>query len=199
LQTEEMSDGEGAAASRCVLRAMKVGSLDEPQPAFVIDVVADAITVLDPATKTVVALVPRGELTAEPKHRGGIPVLVLSASGMPTLSIRPHHGWGTWRHLPSARRPDYLVTDAEFDTLVDTLGMSRSPKLPTVRLVIEHLFAFIEEFGPYSDITWRMPFVFGLLAMVFAAIAPTTLPISLVVGVVLLVVAAAAWRFQWRI
>jgi hypothetical protein len=60
----------------------------------------------------------------------------------------------------------------------------------------DHVVVFRDELSPRGDWTWRTFLVYGLLFGVPGIIFLS--PIPLVVGVILLIVAALFWRFGWK-
>lgn len=69
----------------------------------------------------------------------------------------------------------------------------------TPQKILGHILAFREETREYGGRpwTWRAPLVIGSLSVVFACVPPMN-PIILVLGVILLLWAALAWRFGWE-
>lgn len=69
----------------------------------------------------------------------------------------------------------------------------------TPQKILGHILTFREETREYGgrSWTWRAPLVIGSLSVVFACVPPMN-PILLVLGVILLLWAALAWRFGWE-
>jgi DivIVA domain-containing protein len=198
-QGTRMASTQSEEPARCLLQAMPSAG-GAPKPALVLEVGSETIQVLDASRDTAIAAAALAEVTARPAQHGGLPVVVLEGAGIPTLSIRPRHAAGAWRRRPKTQKPDYHVTDAEFRALVQALGLG--PHLgyhEEPQGVVEHIMAWADEWwGASPDITWRTLVLFGVLSLVLAAVIPTSLPITLIAGLVLLLLGAVAWRFGWR-
>ena len=181
---------------RCLL--YRYGGWDPATPVLAIDVGTDAIGVIDLSSNALVASVSLAEVTAKPAQYGGSPVLVVEGPGLQTLTITPHPPPGQWRKWPKSKKPAYLALEAEWLTLAEKFGLASDLVGEWApQTFLEHAGRFIEEFGPHAPTTWRTPLVFGLLFGVPGALALS--PIALVSGVILLIVAAVAWRFRWEI
>jgi DivIVA domain-containing protein len=188
--------------SRCLLYRHR--RWDPPTPGLAMDVSNDVIRVIDLTDNALVASASRAEVTASPAQYGGGPVLVVGIPGMPALTIEPHIAQGFSPRTPSSRlagkvkskKPDFLVTDEEWLTLVEIFPVEL-PELSTPRKVTNHLLRFIEEQGPHAPTTWRTPLLFGLMIGVPGAIYMSAMAVT--IGVILLIVAAIAWRFGWEI
>ena len=187
--------------SRCLLYPL--GSWDTQTPVLAIDVGNNAIRVTDLTDDALIASASPTEVNASPAQHGGGPVLVVDIPGLPPLTIEPLLAQGFSPRTPSgrlagkvkAKKPDYLVTDADWLTLVETFPVEM-PELSTPREVSNHILRFVEEQEPHARTTWRTPLLFGLMIGVPGAIYWS--PIAVTIGVVLLIVAALAWRFGWK-
>ncbi|OBK40778.1 hypothetical protein A5658_20690 [Mycobacterium sp. 1245111.1] len=157
------------------------------------------IRVLDVDTNVLVASTSLAEVTSTPAEHGGIPVLVLRGPGLPTLIIRPHGGAGTWRRSARTQQPNYLATDTEWLGLADRLDLASDLVDEfTPHTLGEHITAFVAEFYAENPWTWRAPLMFGVVALVVAACAPSGAPVALAIGLAFLGIALLAWRFKWR-
>ncbi len=187
---------------RCLL--YRLSRWEPPTPALAMDVSNDVIRVIDLTDNALVASASRAEVTASPAQHGGGPVLVVGIPGMPPLNIEPHIAQGFSPRTPSSRladkvkseKPDYLVTDEDWLILVEIFPVEL-PELSTPRKVANHLLRFIDEQGPRAPTTWRTPLLFGLMIGVPGAIYMSAMAVT--IGVILLIVAAIAWRFGWEI
>ena len=170
----------------------------DPTPVLAIDVGDDAIRVIDPNGNALIASASLAEVIVKPAQYGGLPVLVVDGPGLPTLTITPHPPPGQWGKWPKSKKPAYLALEAEWLTLAEKLGLaSELVEEWAPQTFLEHVGRVIQEFGPHAPTTWRTPLVFGLLIGVFGALGSSLIP--LVIGVVLLIVAAIAWRFKWEL
>lgn len=180
---------------RCLLYRYPVS---DPTPVLAIDVGKDAIRVIDPNGNALIASVSLAEVTAKPAQYGGGPVLVVDGPGLQTLAITPHPPPGQWSKWPKSKKPTYLAPEAEWLTLAEKFGLASGLVDEwKPQTFLEHVGRVIQEFGPHAPTTWRTPLVFGLLFGVLGALAPSLYP--LLGGVVLLIIAAVAWRFKWEI
>jgi DivIVA domain-containing protein len=187
---------------RCLL--YRLGSRDQQTPVIAIDVDKHALRVIDLVSNALIASASLAEVTATPAHHGGIPVLVLDGPGLQPLTIQPRLEEGFSRRAQSgelvgrvkAKKPDNYVTDPDWLALVEKFPVEL-PEISTQRKILNHVLRFIEEGHDLSTSTWRTPLVFGLLFGVPAAIFWN--PLYLVIGVVLLILAAFAWRFGWEL
>jgi DivIVA domain-containing protein len=186
---------------RCLL--YRLGSRDQQTPVIAIDVDKHALRVIDLDSNALIASASLAEVTATPAHHGGIPVLVVDGPGLQPLTIQPHLEEGFSRRAQSgrlagrvkAKKPDYFVTDADWLTLVEKFPVEL-PEISTPRTILNQILRFIEEGRPTTTKTWRSPLVLGLLSGVSGYISLS--PMLLVIGVILLILAALAWRFGWE-
>ncbi len=162
-QSAASAQRPSVGATRCVLKQLpRLGSLEPPKPAPSIEVEHQAIRVLDLHTNVLVASTSLAEVTLTPAQHCGIPVMVLSVPGLPTLTIRPHHGAGTWRRSARTLKPNYLATDAEWLGLAERLNLASDLVYDfTPHTVDEHITAFVSELYPENPWTWRTADVWG--------------------------------------
>jgi DivIVA domain-containing protein len=200
----QMTSQQGAAApvaqsgepTRCLL--YRFGGSDQQTAVLAIDVGKDAIRLVDLNGNALVASALLAEVTARPAQYGGIPVLVVDGPGLETLTIQPHPPPGQWRKRPESKKPAYLAVEAEWLVLAEKFGLaSELVEEWAPQTFLEHGGRFIEEFRPRATRTWRSPLVFGLLFGVPGVLGPSLVPLA--ISVVLLILAALAWRFKWRI
>jgi hypothetical protein len=186
--------------TRCVLAQLpRLGSLNPPTPALAIEMDQQTIRLLDVHTKLLVASTSLAEVTSTPAEHEGTPVMVVSGSGLPTLTIRPHHDVGSWRRTARTQKPAYLATDAEWLGLAERFDMASDLVDEfTPHTVSEHITAFVSELYAENPWTWRAPLMFGVVTLAVAACVPSGAPIVLAIGVALLAAALLAWRFNWR-
>jgi DivIVA domain-containing protein len=137
------SDGKWYAPqpeNRCLL--MAIPSWWKRQPSLAVEVDKDALRVFDPNSNVLITSASPSQVTATPaKFResmasdwGGMsvrtrPVLVLGVPGLQPLIIGcPWHGLKlrfAWRgQVGEAKRPRYVVTDADWPILVEKLGLA---------------------------------------------------------------------------
>jgi DivIVA domain-containing protein len=145
-----------------------------------------------------IASVSIAEVTARPAQHGGSPVLILDGPGLETLAITPHPPPGQWRKWPKSKKPAYLAVEAEWLVLAEKFGLASDlVEEWQPHTFSEHVMRFTQERGSYGPKTWRTPLVFGTLVVVPACIYGT--PVLILIGVLLLILAAVAWRFKWEI
>jgi DivIVA domain-containing protein len=138
------SDGKWYAPqpeNRCLL--MAIPSWWKQHPSLAVEVGKDALRVFDPNSNALIASASPSQVTATPaKFResasasdwGGMrvrtrPVLVVDVPGLQPLIIGcPWHGLKlrfAWRgQVGEAKRPRYVVTDADWPILVEKLGLA---------------------------------------------------------------------------
>ena len=84
------------------------------------------------------------------------------------------------------KRPDYLVIDEEWCTLVEKFGVDPDLEIfknPTLRKIRDRIHPFYMEWERDVPWTWRTPLMFGVGFTVIGAL--TTGPILLGIGVIL--------------
>jgi DivIVA domain-containing protein len=195
--------GDGVEeAIRCLL--YRLGSRDQQTPVLAIDVDKDAIRVIDLKSNALIGSASLGEVTAEPAHHGGGPVLVLGIPGLQPLTIRPHLEEGFSRRTQSGRlvgkvkskKPDYFVTDADWLSLVEKFPVEL-PEVSTPRKIVNNLLRFTEEGRSRAPTTWRTPVVLGAILIVPGLIYWS--PVLVVISVVLFVLAGVVYYFRWEL
>jgi hypothetical protein len=158
----------------------------------------DAIRVIDLNSNTLIASASLAEVTAKPAQHGGIPLLIVDGPGLETLTIRATLGPGQWRRWPKTKKPTYYATDEEWLMLTERFGLASDlVEEFTPQTFLDHVIRFVQEGGSHTPTTWRTPLVFGLLVGVPACIYWS--PIVVAIGVILLILAAFAWRFGWEL
>ena len=102
-----------------------------PQPHLAIDVGTDAIRVIDPNTKALIASASRPQVTVTPagyktysdEGRRIVPVLVVRVPGLQPLTIKCRRAWRG--EVPEEQtEPEFVVSDADWLTLVDKFGLA---------------------------------------------------------------------------
>jgi DivIVA domain-containing protein len=202
LVEEQLSSQQGEFApdtrepTRCLV--YRLGGWDQTTPVLAIDMDTDAIRVIDLNSNTMIGSAPLAEVTAEPAQHGGIPLLIVDGPGLETLTIRATLGPGQWRRWPKSKKPTYYATDEEWLILAEKLGLASDLVDEfTPQTFVDHVIRFVQEGNPQTPTTWRTPLMLGLLVGVPGCIYWS--PVLAAIGVILLILAAFAWRFGWEL
>jgi DivIVA domain-containing protein len=181
---------------RCLL--YRYASSDQQTPVLAIDVGKDALRVVDLNGNALIASVSVAEVTAQPAQYSGIPVLIVDGPGLETLTIIPHPPPGQWRTSPKSKKPAYLVVEAEWLVLAEKFGLASDLVDEwQPHTFSEHVMRFLQEGSSRGTKTWRTPLMFGTALFVPGCIYLS--PVLILIGVLVLILAAAAWRFKWEI
>ncbi len=172
---------------------------DGLQPAVVAEVDGGALRLTDSAGNELLGTALLAEVTVRPANHGGIPVMIVEAPGLETLTIRPHLAPKDWRRRTRSKKPKYFMTDEDWVSLAEDLGAG--PDLVdefTPQTFVDQVLAFFEESGDGGHWTWRTFLVFGVLALVLTFFVGERAWMFAAGGAGLLLVSAAFWRFNWR-
>lgn len=172
---------------------------DGLQPAVVAEVDGGALRLTDSAGNELLGTALLAEATVRPANHGGIPVMIVEAPGLETLTIRPHLAPKDWRRRTRSKKPKYFMTDEDWVSLAEDLGAG--PDLVdefTPQKFVDQVLAFFEESGDGGNWTWRTFLVFGVLALVLTFFVGEHAWMFAAGGAGLLLVSAAFWRFNWR-
>jgi DivIVA domain-containing protein len=181
---------------RCLL--YRYASSDPQTPVLAIDVSKDALRVIDLNGNALISSVSLAEVTARPAQYGGGPILVLDGPGLETLAITLHPQPGQWRRWPKSKKPTYVALEADWLVLAEKFGLASDLVDEwQPHTFSEHVMRFLQEGSSHGTKTWRTPLMFGTALFVPGCIYLS--PVLILIGVLVLILAAAAWRFKWEI